>query len=201
MNGAYNVVLADPPWSFRDHGSRMAPSYAGSGRANAHYDQVDNQRVKEMGNFIRDLAAPDSFLFLWAPNAIVLEGTATEVARRWGYEPKQLVTWVKVARNGQPRMGGGHFTRVCTESLILATRGRPRVIDRGVPGVIIAPRGEHSAKPDDSYRLIERLARGPFVELFARRRWNENWSALGDQVGERVNLLSPNLTSAARKRA
>jgi N6-adenosine-specific RNA methylase IME4 len=189
VKGTYRVVLADPPWKFRDQASRIAPSHAGTGRRDARYQQVpDNQRIKDMGDFVWELGAKDSFLFLWAPNAIVVDGTATEVCRLWGYEPKQLIPWVKTGKDGSPRLGGGHYTRVCTEQLILATRGRPRVMSRSIPGVILAPRTAHSAKPDEAYELIERLALGPYIELFARRRWNERWAVLGNQIADKVTL-------------
>jgi MT-A70 protein len=41
--------------------------------------------------------------------------------------------------------------------------------------LVIAPRREHSRKPDEVHRRIERLARGPYLELIARqsrRRWD-----------------------------
>ncbi len=189
LKGCYRVILADPPWKFHDQGSRMAPSYAGDGRKKARYVQVDsNQRVKDMADFVYELGATDSLLFLWIPNVLLLEGLGAEVCRLWGYEPKQLWTWLKTDKNGKPRMGGGHYGRVCTESLILAKRGRPLIMDQGVPAFITSRRGEHSAKPDESYELIERLTLGPYVELFARRRWNEDWTVLGDQIAHKVKL-------------
>ena len=33
----------------------------------------------------------------------------------------------------------------------------------------MAPVGEHSVKPDEVYRRIERLYNGPYLELFARK--------------------------------
>lgn len=181
--GAYRVVLADPPWKFQDAGSRMHPSYAGKGRKVARYQVMRNEDIVDLGEFVWSLGANDSFLFLWAPNIIVLEGLATRTIEAWGYKPKQLIPWFKTTAAGGPRLGGGHYTRVCTEQLILATRGRcaPLVQDLGVPGEIRAPRGTHSAKPDESYRLIQRLVPGPYVELFGRRRFNETWNVVGNQ--------------------
>jgi N6-adenosine-specific RNA methylase IME4 len=123
----------------------------------------------------------DAFLFLWAPNSLVLDGSAQKVCEGWGFKPKQLITWVKTSKNGKPRLGGGHYTRVCTEQMILARRGKAKVRDRSVPGVIHAERTRHSAKPDESYELIERLCEGPYLELYARRQY-PNWSAWGDQL-------------------
>jgi N6-adenosine-specific RNA methylase IME4 len=41
----------------------------------------------------------------------------------------------------------------------------------GVRELIIAPRREHSRKPDEIYHRIEALCAGPFVELYARQQW------------------------------
>jgi hypothetical protein len=46
---------------------------------------------------------------------------------------------------------------------------------------IIAPRREHSRKPDDIHERIERLVAGPYLELFARTR-REGWSSWGNEV-------------------
>jgi N6-adenosine-specific RNA methylase IME4 len=135
-----------------------------------------------MGFLVSKLMAPDSFLFLWAPNAIVLEGTAEEVARYWGFSAKQLISWVKTTKDGKPRIGGGHYRRVCTELLLLCKRGKPRVNRHDVAGVIMAPRAGHSAKPDESYELIEKLVDGPYLELFARRRYSDKWTVWGDEI-------------------
>jgi N6-adenosine-specific RNA methylase IME4 len=140
------------------------------------------QAILDMGREVRDVVRIDSFLFLWAPNALVVDGTASSVARAWGFVPKQLIPWVKTTADGRPRIGAGHFTRVCTEQLLLCRRGKATVRDRGVPGVVHAPRGEHSAKPDASYELIERLASGPYLELFARRQFGPAWTCWGNEA-------------------
>ncbi len=175
-------MLADPPWTFADRGTRLAPSYAGRQRKAARYRVMGTDDVCALGLAVASWAAADAFLFLWAPNALVLDGTATRVARAWGFEPRQLIPWVKVDARGKPRLGGGHYTRVVTEQLLLCRRGRAAVRSRAVPGIIVAPRTAHSAKPDKSYQLIERLAAGPYLELFARRRWSDAWTVWGDQA-------------------
>jgi N6-adenosine-specific RNA methylase IME4 len=88
------------------------------------------------------------------------------------------------------RTGMGHYTRGATEHLILATRGRPKVfvLDHGVANtflaeedtVFLASAGVHSKKPEESYKLIERVCPGPYLELFARKP-RENWTVWGDE--------------------
>ncbi|MBT8453911.1 MAG: hypothetical protein KJO40_18260 [Deltaproteobacteria bacterium] len=174
------MISADPAWPYSDRGSRMAPSYAGEGRADSHYQVQDLATIKAMGSLVKLLAAEDSFLFLWVPNALLPSGL--EVMAAWGFDYKTMITWVKTTKDGRPRIGGGHYTRGCTEQLLLGRRGCAKVRSHSVPNVILAPRGAHSAKPDESYQLIERLCVGPYLELYARRQYSDAWSVWGDQL-------------------
>jgi N6-adenosine-specific RNA methylase IME4 len=47
--------------------------------------------------------------------------------------------------------------------------------------VVVAPVGEHSEKPDEVYRRIERLYPGPYLELFARKP-RKGWTVWGNEV-------------------
>jgi N6-adenosine-specific RNA methylase IME4 len=187
----FRVVLADPPWQFDNRGNCCSPDHA------KVYTSSPLAPILGLGSFVKDSAEEDSLLFLWCPNALVLEGAATAVCRAWGFEPKQLIPWLKTCGDGEtPRIGGGNYTRVCTEMLVLATHGRaaPLVGDRGVPGVILAPRGAHSAKPDESYQLIERLVpEGDCLELFGRRKYSTRWTVVGDEAPDEENCFRTKL--------
>jgi len=55
--------------------------------------------------------------------------------------------------------------------------------------LILAPRREHSRKPDEFYRRVEQYCEGPFADLFAREQ-RPGWDVWGDEVGrftERVH--------------
>jgi MT-A70 protein len=47
--------------------------------------------------------------------------------------------------------------------------------------VIMAPVGEHSAKPGEVHDRIERLVAGPYLELFARQE-HLGWVTWGNEV-------------------
>lgn len=64
---------------------------------------------------------------------------------------------------------------------MLATRGKPQRLNADVRQLIVAPRREHSRKPDCVHDRIERLVPGPYCELFARAR-RLNWDCWGDEV-------------------
>ena len=82
--------------------------------------------------------------------------------------------------------GMGRTTRAVQEVCVIARRkGAParEVADKGVRSAFFAPVGEHSAKPDRFYALVERLVGpegGPLVELFARRP-RRGWYTYGDE--------------------
>jgi N6-adenosine-specific RNA methylase IME4 len=169
----YSVLSADPPWSLKDRGSRLAPSHEGTGRKGDRvYDVMSTSEICAAGPLVQSLSKDDAFLFLWAPHALVLDGTATKVARAWGFEPKQEIVWIKTTLDGKkPRIGGGHYTRLCTEPLLLCRRGRAKVVRKDVPNVIFAPRGAHSAKRPDAggsgVRLLSECCVGALIGLCA----------------------------------
>lgn len=174
----FRTVCADPPWQFRDQGSRISPNHK-----EKHYRVQPIHEICKAGKSVWHRILDDAFLFLWCPNVLVLEGTAANVCHSWGFTPKQLIPWVKIGKTtGRPIIGMGHYTRVCTEMLVLAVRGKPDVKRNDVPGVLHAVRTQHSAKPDESYELIESLCPGPYLELYARRQFSKKWTAWGDQL-------------------
>lgn len=79
------------------------------------------------------------------------------------------------------RIGMGRQVRNAHEVCLIGVRGRPAQLDKGVPSVIFAPRQEHSTKPEEFYRHVERLSPGPFAELFARRE-RAGWECYGDEL-------------------
>jgi N6-adenosine-specific RNA methylase IME4 len=47
--------------------------------------------------------------------------------------------------------------------------------------IVLAPVREHSRKPSEVYRRIERFCAGPRIELFARER-RPGWISWGDEI-------------------
>ena len=170
----YGVVYADPPWSWASY------SHKGKGRsAEAHYDVMDLNAIKALP--VVDRAADDCALFLWGVNSMLPQALA--VIEAWGFTFKTTAfTWAKSTKNGAGfRIGMGYWTRQATESCLLATRGRPKRLHADVCELIVAPRREHSRKPDEAYERIERLVAGPYMELFARSR-RLGWDAWGHEI-------------------
>ena len=132
---------------------------------------------------IASIAAPDSMLAIWVLGAE--PGLTLQLIRAWGFsEPCEGFVWVKVAKGtARPYPGLGHTTRKDSESLWLARRGNglPRR-DKGVGQTIVAQRREHSRKPDEAYRRLERLYGDVRrIELFSRRE-RPGWARWGNEL-------------------
>jgi N6-adenosine-specific RNA methylase IME4 len=78
--------------------------------------------------------------------------------------------------------GLGYWTRANVEQCLLATRGKPPRQAKDVRRLIVEPRREHSRKPEQVYDRIKRLAKGPYLDLFARES-RKGWDMCGDQAG------------------
>lgn len=94
---------------------------------------------------------------------------------------------MKATKGGSAAWGLGYWTRANSEPCLLATRGKPKRLDKGVSQIICSPRSAHSQKPDEMYDRIERLVEGPYLELFHRSRNGmfpprDNWTFLGNEV-------------------
>lgn len=160
----YGAILADPPWAFHNY---SGGDVVAQRKADSHYSVMSHADLCAL-----DVpAARDCALFMWVVDSHIDAGV--ELIRAWGFEFKTLAfVWVKTCKSdpAKPRMGMGLWTRKQAEVCLMGTRGKPVRRDKGVRQVIMAPRREHSRKPDEIYGRIERLVDGPYLELFARQR-------------------------------
>lgn len=82
----------------------------------------------------------------------------------------------------RPSFGMGHYTRQGHEVCLIARRGKAKVRHRSQRSVFFAPIGAHSEKPEAFYKIVEKLAEGPYLELFARKV-RPGWTQVGDEIG------------------
>lgn len=173
----FGTILADPPWQFANRTGKMAPEH----RRLSRYSTMTLKDILELP--VPELALPKSHLYLWVPNALILEGL--EVMKQWGFTYKTNMVWYKIRKDGGPDgRGVGFYFRNVTELILFGTRGSLRTLAPGrrQVNVISTRKREHSRKPDEQYEVIEACSPGPYLELFARNR-RPNWSQWGDQVG------------------
>ena len=166
------TVVADPPWWPTLHANTV-------GRREGKY-RAGPQRYYRLLKLdaiiaLRPETEPKAHLWLWALNQHI--DWAYEVARAWGFEPQQTVTWCK------PGLGTGQF-QCNTEQVLLCRKGGPVGNAFGKTGGthFAWSRGKHSEKPAEFFSLVERVSPGPYLEMFARRH-RAGWAAMGDELG------------------
>ena len=182
LDKQYPVIYADPPWSFKTFSDK------GKGRsADAHYNCLSFEDL--CGIPVAEWATDNCTLFLWTTDPMLPK--ALELCRAWGFTYKTIgFYWAKLNRSASALAfsesdfftGLGYWTRANPEMCLLATRGKPKREAKDVRRLVIAPRREHSRKPEEVYQRIERLLGGPYLELFARGT-RPGWDSWGDQSG------------------
>ena len=181
MQEKYNIVLADPAWSYR------VWSKKGLGRsAEKHYPTMALNDICALP--VADIAAKDSALFLWAIYPNLQE--AFDVIKAWGFTYKTVAfTWIKRNRKSSGWfVGCGYWTRANAEICLFATKGNPKRISKSVRQIIDSPIGRHSAKPAETReRIIELMGDLPRIELFAREK-PEGWNVWGNEVDSDIIL-------------
>jgi len=169
----FPVIYADPPWSYNDKMTGHSFSL------DHEYETQSLAWIKSLQ--VKDLAAKDAVLFLWATNPLLPE--AFEVITAWGFKFKTVAfVWAKQTVTGKWAYNLGRWTMGSSELCLLATRGRPQRIERNVKQLVVAERTKHSKKPDEvRQRIVTLMGDVPRIELFARER-PEGWEAWGNEV-------------------
>lgn len=191
----YGVIVADPEWAFDVYSEKT-----GMDRAAANHYPVSSLDTI-MARDVKSIAANDSILFLWVPVPHLMEGIC--VLDAWGFallnrDPKtghlkpdktrcRYVShwaWLK------EKIITGYWNRGKHEVLLVATRGSPVAPAMGeqLPSwmdaeAVIAPSGEHSAKPEVFLEWIEKMwPNTPKIELNRRGQGRVGWAVWGNEA-------------------
>lgn len=178
--GGFSTVLSDPPWRFANRTGKVAPEH----RRLDRYSTMSLDDIK--GLPVKDVAAKNAHLYLWVPNALLVDGLA--VMEAWGFRYVSNIVWAKRRIDGGPDgRGVGFYFRNVTELLLFGVRGSMRTLPPGRSQVnmIETRKREHSRKPDEQYELIEACSPGPRLEMFARHS-RPGWTLWGNESSEDV---------------
>ena len=185
--GKFGTILADPPWRFANRTGKMAPEH----KRLLRYETMSMQDIYELP--VAQLALPESHLYLWVPNALILEGL--ETMKRWGFTYKTHIIWHKIRKDGGPDgRGVGFYFRNVTEMVLFGIRGSLRTLSPGRSQVnfIATRKREHSRKPDELYPIIEKCSSGPYLELFARHK-RRGWEQWGNEIEDYIMQMTLSL--------
>jgi len=168
----YSIILADPPWSYRDKKCNGACEF--------HYPTM---RIGDICALpVERITEKDCVLFLWATYPMLRE--AMRLIEAWGFTYKTIgFQWIKQNRSGKGRFFGlGRWTRGNTEPCLIATRGKPQRVSASVGQLIEWPLGRHSAKPPIVRdKIAELMGGGAAIELFARQG-APGWDCWGNEA-------------------
>lgn len=178
-SGPFDVILADPPWSY--YGQQDKWTAAAKFYPTAPDEQIISLPMNEM-------LTKNGILFLWATSPRL--DVAMECLKSWNLYFRGIAfVWVKSRKDGKPIGAQGirpSIIKPTAEYVIAASKvakGRPQKLhNEAVPNVILAPKREHSQKPEAIQEYIESMYPGTKrLEMFARAS-RPGWEAWGNEV-------------------
>lgn len=163
------TIVADPPWAVEWNANI---GVGRSGRPGLPYATMTVEEICALP--VSEWADSSAHLWLWTTAGFLYD--APRVVLSWGFRPSYTLVWAKEG------LGVGGRFRHTVEFILFAERGPQRPLTRrDLPTHWIWPRGEHSAKPDAFYDLVEAVSPGPYLEMFSRRA-RLGWDTWGDQA-------------------
>ena len=186
----YAVILADPPWQtvLWSGATRTPTQKAGTD----HYATMSLEALSAIP--VAEITLPDAVLAMWTIGSHLDQALA--LGQAWGFAiTTDVFYWLKQRRIRPDQLdlltadiapapiGMGKYTRKQIEPCLLFKRGKGvRVCSHAVPQLIVAPKREHSRKPEEQYPALEALFGDvPRIELFARTT-RPGWDAWGNET-------------------
>lgn len=169
----FKIILADPPWAYRNMGNIQAT-------ANAQYDIMQQKDIEALP--VDKITDDNSILFLWATFPKIQE--ALNVIKAWGFEYKTVgITWVKTnPKNNKPFFGVGWYLKSNAEICLIGVKGKAPKVSNSISSIIISPRQKHSLKPSEAKKkIVEFCGDIPRLEMFARKK-SLGWTAIGNEI-------------------
>lgn len=169
---SYGCLMIDPPHRFTSYGGKdLVPT---SGKIQPYKTMTTDEICAiPVGDFL----ANDAAVFVWTNDSLP-PSTIERYAEAWGlhFFTSNVFIWDKMM------MGMGYATRKECETVALLTRGSPKRKSKGVRQLIREKRRRpNSRKPEKIYKAIMSLYDGPYLEMFARRRY-PGWDAMGNET-------------------
>ena len=188
-DGKFGVIVEDFEW---DH---VTWSERGRDRAAENHYPVsrDAHTAKEIVERTKDrfaCTADDCVCFMWA--TLQHAAIAMDVLRLRGFDYRSQYAWSK------DKIGLGHWSREKHEILLIGVKGS---IACPAPGtqwdsLILAPRGEHSAKPECFLEMIEQyFPTLPKIELNRRGPPRAGWGAWGNRAEQPADHAGASVSS------
>ena len=173
-NKKYNIIYADPAWTFTFWSNKAQR------KVSDKYDLMSAEDIYKLP--VNEIADENCILFIWVTYPNLIEGL--ETIKKWGFKYKTCgFSWIKKNKKADSLFWGmGYYTRSNNEICLLATKGKPKRVGKGVHQIVMDKIREHSRKPDCvRNRIVELCGDLPRIELFAREKI-EGWDSWGNEV-------------------
>jgi N6-adenosine-specific RNA methylase IME4 len=198
----FGTVSLDPPWLERGAGKIKRG-------ADRHYPLMKVGDILDLVSETPewDQIATDAHCYMWVTNNFLQDGLW--LMKELGFRYVTNIAWVKI-KNSWPqsmmdsivqdeillspeswlavtrdavKFGIGQYFRGAHELCLFGTSGKCQKPKKALPSAFLAPRSEHSKKPEYIYQLIEQTSPGPYLEMFARTH-RPGWDCWGNEVNK-----------------
>ena len=182
-NKKYQIIYADPPWSYYNDSNAKPDCTTIRGMRRPPYSVMGSKEIMDLP--IKDISAENCILFIWTTDYHLQK--CLEVIRKWGFEYKTVgFVW-----NKKCCFMGAYTMKSGIELCLLATKGKDAhklVKEHNIRALIEEKRKKHSEKPTEvKKRIVKLLGDLSRIELFAREKTN-GWDVWGNEVKSDINL-------------
>lgn len=177
----YAVIYANPPWMYKHHNIFiLADKTFTENNPNCYSQPWATEDIMALP--VENLCEDNCVLFLWTTTPILPE--ALKVVNAWGFNYKTLFTWEKTNEGCR-----GYWFKTCTEHLIIATKGNVKAFGSNIRNCYHEPKWKYGRKPEYFYRLMEQVAKGKRIELFARS-YRKGWDVWDMEIIKSIPVLN-----------
>lgn len=181
------IIYCDPPWDYKgqtQHGGKGGTTDTGS--AKGHYKTMTvNDMIKKFKPMLDKTTDTDCLLYMWTSSPHMDQ--AIRLGEEWGFDYATVAfVWYKKKPNP-----GFYTMSECEIVLVFKKKGgkipQPRG-SRRERQFLVEERREHSRKPNEIRKRIERMhPKQKKLEMFARVK-PKGWEVLGNQTTKFKNV-------------
>ena len=164
--GLFQTIVIDPAWDYSEEGDNDA-----FGRIKPSYQTMTMEEIESLP--ITQISDDNCHLYIWVTNRTLHK--SFRLMEAWRFRYITCLTWVK------PHFGIGNYFRSQTEHVLFGVKGQQPLKRHDVGTWFQAPCKEHSAKPDEFYKLVESCSYAPYIDIFGRKE-REGWTVWGENT-------------------
>lgn len=197
MSNQFGVMLGDLPWPYNAR-LRGPGRTAFGGGASGHYNCMSESDLWDLGPSVLSVLADRAAVFMWVTGP--RQDFAMDLFRHWGLKYCTIAfSWVKLSRDGRPRVLPGCYTGSNKEDVWLLTHNRrmlsPKMTPRSANGRLLTPQiYDESAydREETDHKLIQAMqTEEGFVRVFGTVP--REHSRKPDEIRERVVQMYPDV--------